>query len=434
MNPFDSRLFIGYVNHVNPQYARVHFPSSTLLSKYFLLGEEYYGGLLGSFVTIEGENKGFIGEISELSLPEKERFSLSEKAFQSSDFHPTAKVEVLLSFDYYDEKKAQRTLTDFPNIGAKVYVCPASFIQQYVMQFGRKDDDLLIDIGCLTSNQQTKVNISQQALFGRHCAVVGTTGGGKSWTVARLVEGMMQNQTKTILIDPTGEYSDLAKQKNAQSERMGKETYYSYKDLTIEDLFFLVKPADRIQSPKLLEAIRSLKCIEHGIGNASEFSSFCIEGNLAKTGMTKRSFDAYCYRNSEVIEDGNLNINLDRLEKQITLECIYDSDRSNPDVFGGRNENDVSNCVSLITRVANIRRTGIFKTLFGFGDISPDVRNLRQCIDDFLDINQREKTLLRVGFEDIGFESQAREIATNAIGKYLLDKARNGTFKSNPMV
>ena len=201
MNPFDSRLFIGYVNHVNPQYARVHFPSSTLLSKYFLLGEEYYGGLLGSFVTIEGENKGFIGEISELSLPEKERFSLSEKAFQSSDFHPTAKVEVLLSFDYYDEKKAQRTLTDFPNIGAKVYVCPASFIQQYVMQFGRKDDELLLDIGCLTSNQQTKVNISQQALFGRHCAVVGTTGGGKSWTVARLVEGMMQNHTKTILID-----------------------------------------------------------------------------------------------------------------------------------------------------------------------------------------------------------------------------------------
>ena len=434
MNPFDSKLFIGYVNHVNPQYTRVHFPSSTLLSKYFLLGEEYYGGLLGSFVTIEGENKGFIGEISELNLPEKERYSLNERAFQSSDFHPTAKVEVLLSFDYYDERNAQRTLTDFPNIGAKVFVCPASFIQQYVMQFGRKDDELLLDIGFLTSNQQSKVNISQQALFGRHCAVVGTTGGGKSWTVARLIEGMMQNQTKTILIDPTGEYSILANHKKAQSERMGTETYYSYKDLTIEDLFFLVKPADRIQAPKLLEAIRSLKCIEHGIGNTKEFSDFCNEGNLTKTNMIKRSFDAYCYRNSEIIENGNLNINLDRLEKQITLECIYDSDRNNPDIFGGRNENDVSNCVSLITRISNIRRTGILKFLFGFGDISLDVRNLRQCIDDYLDINQREKVLLRIGFEEIGFESQAREIAANAIGKYLLDKARGGSFKSNPVV
>lgn len=434
MNPFDNKYFIGYVNHVSPQYTKIHFPSSILLNKYMLAGEEFNGGLIGNFVAIEGENFGFIGEISELDLPEKERLSLSEKAFQSSDFHPTAKVGILLSFDYYNSKYAQRTFNTFPNIGSKVYVCPSEFIQQYVMKFGSKADDPLISIGHLTSNHQTEVKISQQALFGRHCAVVGTTGGGKSWTVSKLIEGMIENRTKSILIDPTGEYSNLSNLEHGISVTFGKNTYYSYKDLTVEDLFFLVKPAERIQAPKLLEAIRSLKSIENGISKDQKFAKFCVNGLLTKTGLNKHDFETYCYQHGQKLEDGFLQFNLENLERQITNECIYDIDRNNINNFGGRNENDVSNCVSLITRIANVRRTGIFKSLFGFSLQTTEIENLRNIIDKFLDSNQNKKYLLRIGFEDIGFESQAREIAANAIGKYLLNKARDGTFKKYPIV
>ena len=95
-NPFEHNYFIGYVNHVSPQYIKVHFPSSTLLNRTIFSGEEFYGGLIGTYVTVEGEQFGFIGKITEIDLPEKERLSLSEKAFQSSDFHPTAKVQILL--------------------------------------------------------------------------------------------------------------------------------------------------------------------------------------------------------------------------------------------------------------------------------------------------------------------------------------------------
>lgn len=239
---------------MSPQYIKVYFPSSTLLNKYIWAGEEFYGGLIGNFVTIEGENRGFIGKISELDLPEKERLCLSEKAFQSSDFHPTARVEILLSFDYFKSSVAIRSLNSFPNIGAKVYVCPSEFIQRYVMQFGKSTakSEIFLLIGKLTSNGQTPVKLSQQALFGRHCAVVGTTGGGKSWTVSKLLEGMIQNHTKAILIDPTGEYSDLSNTSGGVSVSFGKSTYFSYKDLTIEDLFYLVKPSSRNQAPKLL--------------------------------------------------------------------------------------------------------------------------------------------------------------------------------------
>ena len=434
MNPFNTNYFIGYVNHVSPQFVKVHFPSSTLLNKYIFSGEEFYGGLIGNFVTIEGEKTGFIGKISELDLPEKERLSLSEKAFQSSDFHPTAKVEILLSFDYFNSSKAIRTLNSFPNIGARVYVCSRDFIQQYVKGFGIKteDRDLLIQIGRLTSNGQTEVILSQQALFGRHCAIVGTTGGGKSWTVSKLLEGMMQNHTKAILIDPTGEYKDLSETNLGISVSFGKSTYFSYKDLTIEDLFYLVKPAARIQAPKLLEAIRSQKCIAAGID--ALFKDNCENGVLKKTGLNRLDFERFCYKHQGIVEDDSLNFNIENLAKQVTAECIYESDRTNPLLFGGQSNSDVENCVSLITRIDNIRRTGIFRSMFGFGVIDPSLVDLKTIIDGFLKSSQKDRFLLRIGFEDIGFESQAREISANAIGKYLLSKARNHEFKQQPIV
>lgn len=41
---------------------------------------------------------------------------------------------------------------------------------------------------------------------------------------------------------------------------------------------------------------------------------------------------------------------------------------------------------------------------------------------------------MRIGFEQVGYDFQAREILANAIGKNLLEKSRQGDFKSKPVV
>jgi len=431
-NPFNQNYFIGYVNHVNPQFVKVHFPSSVLLNKFIFSGEEFNGGLIGNFVTIEGEDHGFIGKISELDLPEKERLNLNEKAFQSSNFHPTAKVEILLSFDYYGNDKGKKSMDCFPNIGAKVYVCASMFIQQYVMKFGLRQNapKIIIEIGSLTSNKETKVQISQQAMFGRHCAVVGTTGGGKSWSVAKLIETMKGNHTKAILIDPTGEYSNNSIDTFSTSTILSDESFFHYSKLTIDDLFFLLKPAGRVQAPKLLEAIRSLKAVELGIGE--EFAGSVTNGILTKTGLNKLQYGRFLYKHVREIENGLLTLNIQNLQRQITNECIWDEDRVNREQFGARNETDLSNCISLINRTNNILNTGIFNCIFGFNEVSDTQKDLTKIIDNFLE--DRNKFFLRIGFEKIGYESQAREIIANAIGKYLLQKAREKCFKSSPLV
>lgn len=432
INPFDHNYFIGYLNHVNPQYVKVHFPSSVLLNRFIFSGEEFNGGLIGNFVAIEGENHGFIGKILELDLPEKERLELNEKAFQSSDFHPTAKVEILLSFNYFDYKKVSKGLDCYPNIGAKVFVCPNNFIKEYLKNFGVKDIKKIvpyIHIGNLTSNKRTPVIISQQSLFSRHCAIVGTTGGGKSWTVAKLIEQMKINKSKTIIIDPTGEYENLI-DTQSQSVVISQDAFFHYRKLTIEDLFFLLKPAGKVQMPKLLEAIRSLKMAE--IDTEKKLASYINNGILIKNNNYKRNIGEFYYRNISKIENNLLTFNINMLPQQIAQECIFDTDTNNGQLYGRRNEVDISHCVSLMSRANNLLNTGIFKDIFGFDKKANDQGELTNIIDNF--ITNPQQYFLRISFEKVGFEFQAREILANAIGKYLLEKARINLFKNNPLV
>ncbi|WP_289227795.1 helicase HerA domain-containing protein [Parabacteroides goldsteinii] len=209
-NPFVNEHFIGFINQVTPQGVKVHFPSSALLQPFFKYGELYHGGLVGNYVVIEGHQMGFLGKIQGIELPEKERLELSEKSFETNEMHPIGYIEILLSFSFENPEEIQRGLNTLPPIGAKVFVCASYFIQSFFKRFGVKKENTapcLMKLGVLTQDKTTPVEISLDALFGRHCAIVGTTGGGKSYTTSKLLEGISNAKAKAIIIDPTGEYS-----------------------------------------------------------------------------------------------------------------------------------------------------------------------------------------------------------------------------------
>src|SRR5690606_21935705 len=179
MNPFDHNYFLGYINEVNPQYVKIHFPSSNLLEKFHFKGSQYAGGNVGNFVVIEGEEYGFLGRVIESILPDSERKEISEKAIKEdkTTFDPSGKIELLLSFDIYNQTKIQKTVSKYPSIGAKVFSCSDEQIRLYIKEFGRNEtsndeENVYGKLGKLTSNN-ADCHISLNALFGRHCAVIG---------------------------------------------------------------------------------------------------------------------------------------------------------------------------------------------------------------------------------------------------------------------
>ncbi len=446
-NPFVNEHFIGFINQVTPQGVKVHFPSSALLQPFFKYGELYHGGLVGNYVVIEGHQMGFLGKIQGIELPEKERLELSEKSFETNEMHPIGYIEILLSFSFENPEDIQRGLNTLPPIGAKVFVCASDFIQSFFKRFGVKKENTtpcLMKLGVLTQDKTTPVEISLDALFGRHCAIVGTTGGGKSYTTSKLLEGISNAKAKAIIIDPTGEYSGFDYKDYVESAIINKDSYFHYSRLSVGDWFALFRPAGQVQQPKLLDAIKSLKLakclIDHNEPhNGEQYSNPKLKDSFLKynNGVIKKSGshkDAYRHFETKYHNDIDNNeisfFDISKLIAQLKEEAVYESSGDNINIWGNVDNRTRDNIASLIIRIYNKISNTSFKQIFGLTQ-NPD-NDLCAKIESF--ISNKSKHILRIGFEDVPYDFQTREILANAIAKFLLNKARKGDFKTQPIV
>lgn len=418
MNPFNHDYFLGYINEVNPQFIKIHFPSSTLLDKFHFNGTHYSGGNVGNFIVVEGDEFGFLGRVVELILPDSERKSISEKAIKedNTSFHPSGKAELLLSFDVFNPAKIQKTVTKYPSIGAKVYSCSDKQIELYVKEFGRKndslDEDVYAEIGKITSNDAI-CNISLNALFGRHCAVVGTTGGGKSWTTATLIETITTHtNNKVILIDATGEYKNTI---NLNCS-IGEDTFFSFKSLSNSDFCFLFREHSPNTVSVLCEAINSLRFIKMGVFTSG-----------IKIGQNAENTNEAIRNNIHKIKDTDFD--LSQLSTQIKNECVKINTRGLYEEDGFK----LSYCSHLISRINLFLNNSTIRKSLGIDPLVGKSEEIIQFINDFLFKNTTEN-VLRIGFENLSYDFSIREIIVDFIASKLLNIARNGQFKTTPAI
>ncbi len=433
MNPFNHNYFLGYVNEVTPQYVKVHFPSSSLLEKFTHRGVFYAGGNVGSFVVIEGEEFGFLARIIEIELPDSEKKAISERAIQHDEtaFHPSGKAELLLSFSVFEPHKTEKTVSKYPSIGAKVFSCSDEQIASYVKEFGKKNDEAVnvyADLGKLTSND-ANCSVSLNSIFGRHCAIVGTTGGGKSWTVAKLISEVLKKaDNKVILIDATGEYSKLT----TNSVVLGNNGYFPFQSLSIPDLFFLLRPTGQSQRPILLEAIRSLKMVR--IAKSGE-SGYALDVK-PKAEQEKAKYLSFYQKHIKEIEDNLCNFDITHLVEQIKEECVYPTGFTNkapdPLKWGGHDAKTYDYQTSLISRISDLINTEIFNKLLGFQKAPAGCSSIVDRINSFL--AQNDDQLLRISFENIPSSFSVKEIIANALATFLLSLARKNKFRMDPLI
>ena len=91
-----------------------------------------------------------------------------------------------------------------PTINAPVYAVSPGQIDQVYASYA--EGNFAIGRLSLLPAQQAKINLD--AFLTRHAAVLGQTGGGKSWTVASLIQKMCGfNQSTIVLFDLHGEYT-----------------------------------------------------------------------------------------------------------------------------------------------------------------------------------------------------------------------------------
>ncbi|MCU0837058.1 MAG: ATP-binding protein, partial [Chromatiaceae bacterium] len=93
----------------------------------------------------------------------------------------------------------------FPTTGAEVHAMDSGTLGILFEQFRK----LGFDVGHLPSRPEAKVYLDPSPMFGRHLAILGQSGAGKSWTVSALMQRMVQVMPRchVIVLDLHGEYA-----------------------------------------------------------------------------------------------------------------------------------------------------------------------------------------------------------------------------------
>ncbi len=111
-----------------------------------------------------------------------------------------------------------RGVIAFPSVGDQVLMPTAEQVEAIV---GAKDTDRRVRIGSSPMASNAAIMVDPDKLFGRHLAVLGNTGSGKSCTIAGLIRWSMEAAEKAIqgagktgepnarfiVLDPNGEYA-----------------------------------------------------------------------------------------------------------------------------------------------------------------------------------------------------------------------------------
>ncbi len=444
MNPqklLNLELFIGYLTEISANRGTLTLSKSNISTGIHFNGARYGIGEVGEFVLIESQQGLILGRIVEIRFANLSESSLTEISKDKASSFSFAKV-IFLGSVSHDGSNTSSGVEDYPRLRDHVYAAPHQFLARLASNGFLKGSTIpavKLEIGSIDVAHDSKVQLTPEKLFGRHCAILGSSGGGKSWTTARIIEESIKHKSKIILLDATGEYRNFNGNEVTnfhfvdpiQPAIDSKQCSLPASCFTEADFISLFEPSGKVQGPKLRDAIRSLKLAK-------------IEPRLATNGIIEKiskPFEDFVNANSDpAVTEKLLNqkqeFDVTLLPKQLIQECFwptksegYGKDkREIPGTWGEKNEADVGFCLSLIGRIEGFLASNTFKCIFK----GEETTSLLSFVSNFL--TQDNQKLLRICMSGLEYQFNVREIIANCIGRILLNKARHREFLNSPVV
>jgi uncharacterized protein len=198
MSKQQSSTLIGYLTEVrgNGMEARVAKEHSGNFPIITIDGEELLAGQIGSYTVIKQK------DINVLALVFK---TWGKDRFDNADRRMTDRFISLIPVgEIKDNGSFMRGIRLYPTPGAEVYAVGLDEINAIFSKFR----DYKFFIGQLASHKDYHLSLDPRALFGRHFAILGQSGAGKSWTVTSLIQNTIKVMPNShiVMLDLHGEY------------------------------------------------------------------------------------------------------------------------------------------------------------------------------------------------------------------------------------
>lgn len=415
-------LLFGKVNAVNANSVSFEYINLQHQATYFN-GKRYGKGEVGEFILIESQVNLVLGRIVDIKKDDLDKSNLDIAGriqllgtIQMDSLHVTAGVE------YY------------PNINDLIYSAPHELIAQLPKRMNKNQPKVELNIGFIDVDQGCDITVTPEKLFGRHLGILGSTGGGKSYTTAKILEECRKFNAKIIILDPTGEYKDFVGD-DIDNVHLSEPIIPAIGSCSVKlpaecfqetDFIALFEPSGKVQGPKFKDAIRSLRLVQILKEKNDQHLDKIENGVFLKIGKYESSWtDCINYiRGTDRIEHPLTPFDPLKLCRQLRQECVYPPFSNS---VWKEDQQSFSYCLSLISRINGITTSKTFDFVFK----ETHLPTLINKINDFYNSN---KKILRIDLSAIGFEFRAREIVANVIGRYLLNEARERKFYGKPVV
>lgn len=389
-----EQLRVGTVDFVSPNEIRavldIDSPDSVALNA----GTPRNFPRVNSYVLVSCDNGYLVGQIEWLAVersPYPKQRDIQDFGLVNLPF-PQKKISLnpvgtlkRVSKQGIDTFKFQRGSESFPSIGSAILL-PTDLQLRSIVESG---NNRRVVIGQSPLANNANVAVDPDRLFGRHIAVLGNTGSGKSCSVAGLIqwslEAAMESESKPnarfIVLDPNGEYT----------RALGPDTKFKGRVFKVE----AGQGENQLQVPSWF-------------WNSAEWASFTQASPRAQLPLLKRSLRAM--RNEDFKLEADSNIEIKRFLGNVLVTLKHDKSSGKP--FGGYGP-AIGFWELLKKWKASLEH---YRDLTGATQLSNPILNMQSYIDERTKTETKRNVTMQASVPEIDLLIQSIKLAFESFG------------------
>lgn len=318
-----SNYYLGMISQVNRSFSVIQIENLSLFSYRKLKSDILSPNTINFYVLVDSGNGLFFGEIFQSKVPNTDSVHEMLTNGEQEKIFPEISIDIL-GYIPLGEKYFKLNGTNTVGVTDKVYIANEKALKLFIKSIEVDPDSekqLPSFANLAFSSQDYPIELQPKTLFNRHLMTVGTTNSGKSTSALSILDKLVNNGIRTLIIDPTGEYFDSFSEDEVEKYILGQTAFLPTSQISINQWSILFETNDGTQPAVLAEAVRSLryqykneiKGVYHKVGK----SVAEVEGDFSKLNNEDKSF------------------NIEFLAPQIAVETTKQDNRGNyvPDLF-----------------------------------------------------------------------------------------------------
>lgn len=220
-------------------------------------------GVVNSYVTAPAGAHRVVAIITGVSIVRRND-ATADRGLRSEDDQATYELEAAV-VGRFEGEKFKSGLTAYPSLHAPVRTATPAEVKSIFLP----KEVPSVHLGSSAIAAEQDVYLDANLLLGHHCAVVGSTGSGKSCTVTALIDGLLDNEITSghiVIFDINGEYAqsfanDSARGQKTRTLVLGPEPgtdsglFLPHWFMNNEEHLALLRASEGVQAPVLQRAV-----------------------------------------------------------------------------------------------------------------------------------------------------------------------------------